>query len=487
MRECNQGELGWTHRSLNEIRERDRRALRYGDEAIGGDHLDRGDEPSDDRAEHDQCRRAQASGARDDGRDRKDRRAERGIELGLRIAGETGCRDRRDRGTPSSQEDVGSGRARCAATRREPRRGSPPSARRRDGLPATRRTRRARRVAPPIPAGSGSRPSQRRKQYRPTDAPPNAITSTPTQATMPGKIAKKSDVGERDRRVRRSEQGCAAPAEGVIDRQMAVGEDLSGEHPQRVVLDDVVAREQGVSGRRRDREDDERDPDQQTERDEIATPTTPEGHVGRGADSVCETPSCVHAPVGTRGSHGGDGTEGPAATAGPCRDARNSQCQFSGGLGRITPVSTGGLDLGAEVRPDTDGRVEPPLPSNPLLALAERIFVLDYSYDWGWLNAIRARRAGVVRTLASTGRRYRAVRARCDEGRWCAVARGGDGFHCFGRDLLRSDPTRLSVHVEAPRRVVLRHSAAAGDRRVPRRRLVRRSSSESSPSTAASF
>ena len=93
MGECNQGELGWTHRSLNEIRERDRRALRYGDEAIGGDHLDRGDEPSDDRAEHDQCRRAQASGARDDGRDRKDARAERGIELGLRIAGKTGCRD----------------------------------------------------------------------------------------------------------------------------------------------------------------------------------------------------------------------------------------------------------------------------------------------------------------------------------------------------------------------------------------------------------
>ncbi len=53
-------------------------------------------------------------------------------------------------------------------------------------------------------------------------------------------------------------------------------------------------------------------------------------------------------------------------------------------------MSTGGLDLGAEARPDTDDRGEPPLPSNPVLALAERIFVLDYSYDWGWLNAIRA-------------------------------------------------------------------------------------------------
>jgi hypothetical protein len=53
-------------------------------------------------------------------------------------------------------------------------------------------------------------------------------------------------------------------------------------------------------------------------------------------------------------------------------------------------VSTGGLDLTAGAQRGTDDEGEPPLPSNRVLALAERVFVLDYPYGWHWLNALRA-------------------------------------------------------------------------------------------------
>jgi hypothetical protein len=56
-------------------------------------------------------------------------------------------------------------------------------------------------------------------------------------------------------------------------------------------------------------------------------------------------------------------------------------------------VSTGGLDLRAEGLPDTGDRSEPPLPTNRVLSLAQRVFVLDYSYDWRWLRLLRERGA----------------------------------------------------------------------------------------------
>ncbi len=53
-------------------------------------------------------------------------------------------------------------------------------------------------------------------------------------------------------------------------------------------------------------------------------------------------------------------------------------------------MSTGGLGLEAGAQRGTDDGGEPPLPSNRVLALAERVFVADYSYNWHWLNAARA-------------------------------------------------------------------------------------------------
>jgi alpha-1,6-mannosyltransferase len=49
---------------------------------------------------------------------------------------------------------------------------------------------------------------------------------------------------------------------------------------------------------------------------------------------------------------------------------------------------TPGLDLTAEAR-DAGDRSATSAPSNRVLALAERVFVLDYSYDWRWLNSVR--------------------------------------------------------------------------------------------------
>lgn len=52
-------------------------------------------------------------------------------------------------------------------------------------------------------------------------------------------------------------------------------------------------------------------------------------------------------------------------------------------------MSTGGLDLRAGTQRDTDE--EPSAAKNRVLGLLERVFLLDYSWDWSWLNAARAR------------------------------------------------------------------------------------------------
>ena len=94
MGEEDERKLRWTHGPLGEEGERDGCPLGYRDEAVGGDHLHRRDEHADHGSKNHHRRAAQAVIARDDDRDRVDRRAERGVELRFGIARETRRGDR---------------------------------------------------------------------------------------------------------------------------------------------------------------------------------------------------------------------------------------------------------------------------------------------------------------------------------------------------------------------------------------------------------
>ena len=115
------------------------------------------------------------------------------------------------------------------------------------------------KLAPPSAAARVRQPLRRSSTKAPTAPAPSVSASARTQAVEMRQEGEQQGARQQSVRVRSREQRGSGPEVGVVDGQVAVGDDLARQHRERVVLHEVVAGEQRIAGEGGDREHDERD------------------------------------------------------------------------------------------------------------------------------------------------------------------------------------------------------------------------------------